>query len=138
MKDVSGPLPEWITLPSGVKVDVNQPDFSAVKTAEDFLELRCAIQEKIIDIELQIDMFKVGALEPGRPVELSWLPRATAAAKWAKLYRDECQTRAGQLNNREAEERRRKVETRFVEAARDLLSAKKFKELATIAGMFDD
>lgn len=142
VRDVSGPEPEWMTLPSGVQVDVNRPNFSTLKTVEDFLELKCALMEKIIDIELQIDMFKAGASEPGRKFELSWLPRATAAVKWGKLYRDECQNRMGMLSSkiadRKHEERSSKVGTRFIEAARGILPVETFVKIGTVAGMFDD
>ena len=116
-------------------MDLDRPDFSLCKTPEDFIEIKCALMEKIIDIELQIDLFKAGL---NGNEDASWLPRATAAVKWAKLYRDECQSRAGRLNDKLRGADRARKEARFVDAARDLLTPKMFYKVAETAGLYED
>ena len=127
-----------ITLPSGVTVNLDQPDFFALKTQDDFLELQCALQEKIIDIELQIDLFKVGHFMSDKQHDVTWLPRANAALKWAKLYRDECAKRGGRLNDRIKEARQREREGRFVAEAKKQLSDEVFRSVARASGLYED
>lgn len=125
------------TLPSGAVVDLDRPDFLLLKTSEDFIELRCALMEKIIDIELQIDLWECAATKIGEN-DRTWLARAKAALKWGKLYRDECQSRAGLFNDKARAAARQRREARFVEAARDMLPAKQFYQIGECAGLFDD
>jgi hypothetical protein len=127
-----------ITLPSGVRVNLDTPDFLALKTPDDFLELQCALQEKIIDIELQIDLFKVGHFMSDKMQDVTWLPRANAALKWAKLYRDECAKRGGRFNDRIKEARQREREGRFVAEAKKTLTEDQFRAIARASGLYED
>lgn len=129
---------EYVQVPSGVKISLRRPDFSLCTSREDFLELRCALMEKIIDIELQIDLFHSGAgVSQGRSYEPDWLPRANAALKWSKLYRDECQQRQSIWNDRQRAERQEPLTQRFVSEAKEYLSPSDFRELQKRAGMFE-
>lgn len=121
-------------LPSGGTIDVNRPDFSKCKSVEDFLELRYALSEKIIDIELQIDMFESGAgVQHGRAYEFDWLPRAKAALKWAKLYRDECQNRHGRASSIEKARAHASNERGITEVIKAVLTPEQFATLLSIA-----
>lgn len=116
-----------LELPSGVIVDINRPDFSKCKDADDFMELKYALSEKVIDIELQIDLY--AANEGGEDRAVDWLPRAKAALKWAKLYRDECQNRQGRSASIEKARRHNDAEQCVVEILRKMLPADKFAVL---------
>lgn len=87
-----------IERPDGRVLRVDRPDFSQCTSVDDFLALRSAMGERIIDIELQIDLYEAGCLDRSDP---SWLPRARAALKWAKLYRDEVQNLQGRWVERD-------------------------------------
>lgn len=113
-------------LPSGAVVDIDRPDFSLCKDADDFMELKYALSEKIIDIELQIDLFTA---TPDEDATADWLPRAKAALKWTKLYRDEAQNRQGRATNIEKARRHNEAEQCVVDVLRKLLPEDKFLAL---------
>ena len=123
-----------IELASGNSIDVDRPDFSKIKTVEDFLDLRYALQEKIIDIELQIDLFTSGAgVLMGRSYRVGWLPLAQAALKWAKLYRDECQNRQSLLTKAERVSAQAELGQQFIACARAILDQETFAEILAAA-----
>ena len=119
------------TLPSGGVVDIDRPDFSICKDADDLMELKYALSEKIIDIELQIDLHEA-AFSTGKPngpngtTPWDWLPRAKAALKWAKLYRDEAQNRQGRMASLFKARRHADMERAVVEIIKELLPPDKF------------
>jgi len=110
-------MTDTMILPSGAEISVDRPDFDACNTVDDFLEIKYALNEKIIDIEYQIDLYEAGCVQRTDP---SWLPRAKASLKWAKLYRDEAQNRQG---------RRSQLEKQRLHAARDRSVVQVLKEL---------
>lgn len=125
---------EFVRVPSGAEISLRRPDFLLCKSREDFLELRCALMEKIIDIELQIDLFNSGAgVEQGKAYERDWFPRANAALKWAKLYRDECQQRQGIFTDKEKAFRNSSADRAFIAAAKDYLDENDFKAICDLA-----
>jgi len=123
-----------IRLPSGEFVDIDRPDFSLCKSANDFLEVKYALSEEIIDIELQIDMFESGAgIAQGRSYEVDWLPRARASLKWAKLYRDEAQNRQGRLAQIEKQVAHASTEQAVIRVIKATLTPDQFTTLLAIA-----
>ena len=126
------------TLPSGGVVDIDRPDFAVCKNADDLMELKYALSEKIIDIELQIDLHEA-AFSTGRPngpngtTPWDWLPRAKAALKWAKLYRDEAQNRQGRVASLEKQRRQADTERTALNIVKDLLPPDKFHALMDAA-----
>jgi len=125
---------DTLVLPSGTTVSIDRPDFSLCKTHEDFLELKYALSEKIIDIELQIDLFLSGVgVQQGRCYEADWQPRAAAALKWAKLYRDECQNRQGLLSSIEKQRSHAAWERNLIEVIKAVISPEQFQTLMVIA-----
>lgn len=127
-------LDKIIRLPSGAIVDIDRPNLQACKTSDDFMELKFKLTEKIIEIELQIDMFESGAgVAQGRAYEREWLPKAKAALKWAKLYRDQCQARQGQLSAMEKQAAHATRERLTIDAIRAVLTHDQFHALLEIA-----
>lgn len=125
---------EYVVVPSGAEISLRRPDFSQCQTTADFLEVKCALMEKIIDIELQIDLFHSGVgVEQGKSYERDWLPRANAALKWAKLYRDECGQRQGLLNERVKMNRQGEICQVFVNIAKLRLSKEDFTAILDAA-----
>jgi hypothetical protein len=119
-----------LTLPSGRTISIDSPDFAICRDADDLLELKYALSEKIIDIELQLDLHQAVA-DPIRNADRppDWLPRARAALKWAKLYRDEAQTRQGRFASIQKRRRHSDTECAVVEILKELLPADKFRAL---------
>lgn len=121
-------------LPSGATIDVDRPDFNVCRTVEDYHEIKYALSEKIIDIELQIDMFETGAgVANGRAYAADWLPRTRAALKWAKLYRDEAQNRQGRLASIEKARVHHSLQQNVIEILHALLSKEQFTALIEAA-----
>lgn len=126
--------PDLIVLPSGEEFNIDRPNFMQLRSEEDFLEVQCALQEKIIDIELQIEIACIGQHPPvGKADDLSWLPRANAALKWAKLYRAECQERRGMVAKKEKAARQLTHDSSFVGAARAMLDHETFMKISAVA-----
>jgi hypothetical protein len=125
-------------LPSGATVNVDRPDFSACVDAEDLMELKYALSEKIIEIELQIDLHEA-AFTAGHPNGVNgdkpwdWLPRAKAALKWTKLYRDEAQNRQGRIAAIDKARRQAATTQCVIDVLRELLPAAKFEALIEAA-----
>jgi hypothetical protein len=125
-----------VRLPSGVEVDVDRPDFSLCVTAEDFVDFKYALQEKIIDIELQIDLHKVGKLTCADGTlrnDPAWLPRANAALKWAKLHRDECQTLQGRVTAARKKQDHDDLERGIIDVIKAVATPQEFQTLLRIA-----
>ena len=127
---------DTFTLPSGARVDVDRPDFAICRDADDLMELKYALSEKIIEIELQIDLHE-SALCNSQPVGLEkawdWLPRAKAALKWAKLYRDEAQNRQGRMVNVERQRRHMETERAALDVLKEALPQHHFLALMQAA-----
>lgn len=117
-------------LPSGARIDLDRPDFAMCRDAGDLMELKYALSEKIIDIELQIDLLAAGAFAAnGDGKAIDWLPRAKAAARWAKLYRDEAQNRQGRIAGIERQQRHAAADRAVLDIVKALLPAAKFRAL---------
>lgn len=123
-------MSELVTLPSGTIVDLVRPNIPSLKTVDDVTELKYMLSEKIIDIELQLDLHESG-LKPEAPPD--WAPRARASLKWTKLYRDECQTRQGRLNDRQRQERHAALDRCAVEIVKALISQDHFDAIVSAA-----
>lgn len=127
-------MADMFTLPSGATISVDRPDFSVCKDAEDLMELKYALSEKIIEIELQIDLYEaVAHPQENAAKPLDWLPRAKAALKWAKLYRDEAQNRQGRAAGIDKQKQHLRTERCVVDMLKELLPADKFQQLIEAA-----
>lgn len=133
------PREEWMTLSSGKDIRLDRPDFSIIKTEDDFVEVTFALQERIIEIELNIELEKErrANLADQGTLDRTWRPRAEAALKWAKLYRAECQQRQGLLAKREKAQRTAMrdatVGQRFIDAARNILPKETWDQIMSEA-----
>ena len=111
-------------LPSGLAIDIDRPDLSAIRDENDFTEVIYLLQEKIIDIELQIDMAECGTpLQIGKPYDPTSMPRTKAALRWAKLHREEAARRSGIVAREIRRKREITSERRFITTARAMLAA---------------
>jgi hypothetical protein len=127
------------TLPSGTTIDIDRPDFALCKGVDDLMELKYALSEKIIDIELQIDLHEAVAYPTENAAKpLDWLPRAKAALKWSKLYRDECQNRQGRLAGIEKQRAHATKDRAVIDMIRAALPSDKFHALLEAAEILTD
>lgn len=123
-----------LELPSGAIIDVDRPDFSKCQSEDDFLEIKYALSEKIIGIELQLDMFENGAgVLAGRTYSIDWKARTSAALKWAKLYRDEVQNRQGSFSRKQKAIAAANSDTAIVNVIRSVLSKDEFMVLVDLS-----
>lgn len=106
------------------------------KAAMRALEERIALvlTEKIISIEFQIDMFEAGAYAAeDRQLTRDWLPRANKALKYAKLWRDQCQSHQGAALERHRQAIHQRIERKFVDVARVELPKADFDRIMHLA-----
>lgn len=113
------------TMPSGGDIDINRQNFDACKTIEDFIEVKCLLMEKIISIEMQIDVHDLDRSK--KPPD--WLPRAIAALKWAKMYRNECQERQGLLSAKIKAAQQRVIDRQVIDTAKEMLPNETFYQI---------
>lgn len=131
-------MSEKVHLPSGAVVSIDRPDFKLCKDAGDMIELKYALSEKIIDIELQIDLHEQAFMAgnpngPNGNTPWDWLPRAKAALKWTKLYRDEAQNRQGRMVSLARQRLHQTNERAVVDIVKGLLPDEKFRALLDAA-----
>lgn len=130
-------MSETLTLPSGREISTDRPVFSVCRDADDFMELKYALSERIIEIELQIDLYE--SAPPDAPDSYrkdkawDWLPRAKAALKWKKLYRDEAQNRQGRAASIEKQRRMMTADRAALDLVRELMPRTKFDALMDAA-----
>lgn len=122
------------TLPSGQAFNIDRPDFTLLATPEEFTAIRAKLTEKIISIEFQIDMFEAGAYAAeDRQLPRDWLPRANKALKYAKLWRDQCQSHQGAALERHRQAIQQRIERKFVDVARVELPKADFDRIMHLA-----
>lgn len=117
------------TVSSGGEIDIDRPDFAACKTVEDFIEVKCLLMEKIIDIELQVDIYHIDTSKRSS----DWLARAKAALKWAKMYRNECQERQGILSAKIKAAQQAKIDRQVIDTAKAMLPQETFYQIIETA-----
>ncbi|MEM8972257.1 MAG: hypothetical protein AAGD43_09380 [Pseudomonadota bacterium] len=133
-----------VDLPSGRRVDLNDRfDVSACETEDDAWYLLQAIQEKILDIEFQVECFEEGyhpdgqRFSPNRPPPPMWMPRAKKALGWSRLQKSDAQREFQKIAKaaKEHEKRSRdlRIERQFVDVAKQKLSEDLFEQILTAA-----
>lgn len=129
---------EHVLLPSGAVVDLFDFDLSVCRTAEDLHEVMLVCEEKIIEIEYQIDLFKVGYHAPNFPVnkdthDPTWRARANKALAYAKMQKSEVQLILSRKNtedrHRRATQQNQTVAELFLKLAKAWMPKNKFDEL---------
>jgi hypothetical protein len=118
-----------VRIGSGGSIDVDYPDFSACKSIDDFIDVKCLLMEKIIDIELQIDLHQIES----RTDDRTWLPRANAALKYAKMYRDECQNRQGAFSEKIRQDRQARIDRQIIDCTKCMLPKEAFDKIVEVA-----
>lgn len=89
------PTKDIVVLESGLELDLLNIDFSKCRTVDELNELDIILQEKVIEIDFQIECYNQGyhpdgtAFSPERPPPILWEPRAKKAMAWTKLQKQE-------------------------------------------------
>lgn len=119
-------------MPSGVIIDLNNFNASALRTTDDCDEAEALIAAKMIEIEFQLACRDAGFHADGRkitdadPLPPLWAPRATRAMAWTKMQKAEVNQRRQKINRAANEARQTSTERRFIEVAREVLPADQF------------
>lgn len=131
-----------IRLPSGVTVDLFDLDPRVCRTADDAWELGQALQEKIIEIDFQIECYGLGywnnkPISPENVAPPLWEARAKKALAWAKLNKSDAQNRFQKLAKAERGEseraKRSELGDAFIDAARAMLTDDEFAGIMAAA-----
>jgi hypothetical protein len=139
---------DYLDLPSGGRVDLFNLNADAIRTQEDAHWLMQILQERILDIEYQLECYMLGCWPNGRPItpidkpDILWQVRAKKALGWAKLHKSTAQQRlqyiASSENKKEQQARQSRKERLFVDCAKGILDRETFERIMTLANSLED
>lgn len=136
-------MSDVVKLPCGSTIDLEDFDARDIKSLEDAHVAMSILQEKIIEIDYQLECYGLGfhpdgePFSPNRPPPPLWAPRAKKALAYSKLAKSEVQLRLQGLSRKESEDRKtkrqREREYMFVEVARSRLDGAVFSGIMAAA-----
>lgn len=131
------------TLSSGVVIDLSDFLASVLLTIDDCNEAMNLVQEKALQIEYQMDLYKEGyhadgePFSPERPPTPMWVAKANKALAWTKINKNDITNRKERLSRIEHEmtqlARRRELEHMFLEVSRNKLPRHEFASILLTA-----
>jgi hypothetical protein len=131
------------TLSSGVVIDLSDFVANDLLTIDDCNEAMSLVQEKALQIEYQMDLYKEGyhadgePFSPERPPTPMWVAKANKALAWTKINKNDITNRKERLSRIEHEKaqlaRRRELAHMFLEVARNKLPRHEFAAMLLTA-----